>query len=397
MKDEKIMVSDSGHLDENEISFVDILLVLAKYKKILMILPFAAALVGTAIAFLIPPSYRAVTSLLPPQQAQSSASALLSQLGGAAGVLASATGIKNPSDVYVGILKSRTIADKLIDRFQLVKVYDENTREDARAVLEKSTSVAAGKDGIISVAVEDKEKKRSAELANAYVEELTKLTKIVAVTEAGQRRLFYERQLETVKNNLASAEMSLKGALDKNGVMSVDGESRAIIETSGRLRAALSAKEIQLASMRPFMTPENPEFKKAQQELLSLRVELERLTNGREDDTAATPTVSPAGLSNIKILRDVKYNQMLYEVLAKQYEVARLDEARDSSVIQVLDAAIEPERKFKPKRAFIILFSTAVGLFLALIYIVSREKINAAANGGASQKWAQLRAQLRTR
>lgn len=395
MKQEEVSASieESGP----ELKFVDILLVLARYKRALVMLPMAAVAVGVVISFVLPPAYRATTTLLPPQQSQSSAAALLSQLGGAAGALASAGGIKNPSDMYVGMFKSRTVADRLIQRFDLLKVYDERSLDDARSVLEKRSAISAAKDGMITVTVEDGDKKRSADLANAYVEELVKLTKVLAVTEAGQRRLFYEQQLEAAKNNLANAEASLKTSLDRNGVISVDTESRAIIETSGRLRAALSAKEIQLDSMKAYLTPENPEYLKAQKELSSLRAEFERLRNGRQGDEDSTGDPRNSGLQNIKALRDLKYYQMLYELLARQFELARLDEARDASVIQVLDPAVPPEHKFKPKRSVIVVLAAIFGVFAGLGYVVFAEKMRPAAGSADSDKWKQLRAMFGNR
>jgi tyrosine-protein kinase Etk/Wzc len=345
---------------------IELLIVLAKHRKSILYFPVAVAVLAAALSFVIPNVYLANTKLLPPQQAQSGAAALLSQLGGIAGAAAGVAGIKSPNDLYIGMLKSRTIADRLVAKFDLKNVYDLDTLAKTRKELEENTVITAGKDGLITIEVEDENQQRVAKIANAYVSELIELTKVIAVTEASQRRMFYEAQLTQAKNNLAKAEMDLKGAFDTRGVISVDGESRAIVETVGRLRAQISAKEIQLSSMRAFVTTSNPEFLRAQEELTSLRSELSKLENGRPG-LASVPDESgkkQVGLENIKLLRDVKYYQMLYELLAKQFEVARLDEAKDSAVIQVLDPATEPERKFKPKRALIVIFSALLALVL---------------------------------
>ena len=360
--------SDTG---VREFSALNFLIVIAKYKKIIICLPVIAAIASAAISFMLPNVYKTNTKLLPPQQSQSGASALLSQLGGAAGALAGSAGMKNTTDLYIGMLKSRTVADNLIAKFDLQKVYDEETMDRTRVTLASNTSISAGKDGLISIDVEDKDKKRVAQLANAYVAELMSLTKVLAVTEASQRRVFFERQLEQSKDNLAKAEMALKGALDTHGVISVDADSRAIVETVGRLRARISAKDIEISAMKAFVTTSNPDYKRVYEELNSLRAELSKLENGRPAlaDEASTHVASPikqVGLENIKILRDVKYYQMLYELLAKQYEVARLDEAKDNAIIQVLDPAIDPERKFKPKRSVLILLSTVFAFIVAV-------------------------------
>lgn len=388
----------SATREESEYGLLDLLIVLARHKKLILSLPLLVAAVAAAISLVIPNSYKASTRLLPPQQAQSGAAALLSQLGGVAGVAASATGIKSPNDVYIGMLKSRTVADKVIARFDLMKVYDTDSQEKARKLLEENTNITAGKDGLMTIEVEDTRQKVVAGIANGYVDELLKLTKIIAVTEAAQRRLFFEKQLEISKNNLATAESTLSGSLDTRGVLSIEGASRAIIETVGRLRAQISAKEIQLSSMSAFVTTTNPEYLRANQELQGLKAELSKLENGRPEVSAGSQQANgkPVGLENVKILRDVKYYQMLYELLAKQYEVARLDEAKDSSVIQVLDAAIEPERKSKPRRAIIVLLSAVLALFASMVlaFILEARKRALQSKSGADQ-WGEFKGLLR--
>lgn len=330
----------------------------------------AVALCAAAISFALPNVYRAGTKLLPPQQPQFGAAALLSQLGGVAGAAAGAAGIKSPNDLYLGMLRSRTLADKLIAQYELKKVYGTDSQEKARKILEENSFISSGKDGLISIEVEDENQKLVAPLANSYAEELLKLTRVLALTEASQRRVFFERELEQSKNNLAKAEMTLKGALDSHGVISVDSESRAIVETVGRMQAQISAKESQLGAMRAFVTETNPEFRRVEEELKGLRAEQAKLENGRGIASGNTGSRNKqVGLENIKILRDVKYYQMLYELLSKQFEVARLDEAKESSVIQVLDPAFNPERKFKPKRAIIVMLSTILAFFATLSWI----------------------------
>lgn len=376
---------------------IEVLTLLAKQKRLLIALPIVTALVVAAISLLLAPVYRANATILPPQQGQSSAAALLSQLGGG-GAMLSAAGLKNPNDVYVGMLKSRTIADRLVKQFALLKAYDIDSLEKAREQLGASTSVGAGKSGLITVAVEDTDPARAAALTNAYIDELVKLTKVLAVTEASQRRLFFERQLEISKDNLSAAELQLKRALDRNGVISVDSESRAIVATVAQVRAQISAKEIQLSAMKAFVTPNNQEFKRTQEELLSLRGELGRLENGRPGSGDKIADQNPQGLENIKVLREVKYHQMLYELLAKQFEMARLDESSNSSIIQILDPAVTPENKFKPKRAILVLIAAMIAFFVAVALAFARESLSRWHQSPAgAEKWNEFRRHLRGR
>lgn len=383
---------------EGDFSPVDVLIILAKNKKLIIFFPLVAVMVAIVVTLLLPNVYKASVTLLPPQQAQSATAAILSQLGGVAGAAAGVAGLKNPNDLYVGMLKSRTIANSLIEKYDLKKVYDLESLEKTRAALESNSLVSSAKDGLITITVEDKNQKLVAKIANSYSEELLKLTRTLAITEAAKRRLFFEQQLTMAKNNLATAEMLLKSALDVRGVISVDSDSRAIVETVSRLRAQVSAKEIQLNSMDVFVTKNNQEYKRIQAELISLRAELSKLENGRVGEvTPAQNLNNQAGLENIKILRDVKYYQMLYELLSKQYEAARLDEAKDSSIIQVLDPATEPERKSGPKRAIIVI-ATFVGAFLAaLIWALLRESLHVWLSKEENvRKWEKIKSHLGT-
>jgi uncharacterized protein involved in exopolysaccharide biosynthesis len=384
----------------NSIAVIDVLIALADRKKLIIGLPIAAAILASAISLAVPNLYKSSTKLLPPQQAQSGAAALLSQLGGAAGMVAGAAGIKNPNDLYMGMLRSRTVVDKLISKFDLKKAYDVELLEKARQELTENTIISSGKDGIIEITVIDEDKKRAAQLANSYVAELQTLTQGLALTEASQRRAFFQRQLELAKNNLAAAEMTLKASLDANGVISVDSDSRAIVETVSRVRAQIAAKEIELRAMQSFVTPNNEDYKRVQEQIRSLRAEYDRLQNGSNSpqDEQTPNNKGQVGLGNIKTLREVKYQQMLYEMLAKQYEVARLDEAKDAPVIQVLDVAIEAERKFKPARAIIVGLSSVLGFFAAIaIALLSQAKESAMCNPEQRAKWQKLKSSLRIR
>ena len=374
MDNEQLGENIAGRKSEDqEIGLIDIMIILAKSRRLLWALPLIMGVIATALAYSLPNVYTASTTLLPPQQSQSSASALLSQLGGAASAAAGMAGLKSPGDVYVGMLRSRRIADKLIEKYDLKETYGTDSQEQARNRLQANTTITAGKDGLITIAVEDRKQMLVAPLANAYVAELLGLTKNLAVTESSQRRMFFEQQLKLSSDNLARAESLLKTAIDTRGVISVGAESEALVATMARVRAQVSAKEIQLNSMRAFVTAGHPDFLRVKEELASLRSELSRLTRGTGPSSGAAQGGAQGGLANIQLLRDVKYYQMLYELLAKQYEVARLDEAKEPSMIQVLDMAAVPERNVKPRRAFIVLGSMLAGLALAIIIAFARE------------------------
>ncbi len=369
-----VLESQSTEADDDEISLLDLAIVLAKHKKLVLGLPIVAAVLAAGISLLLPNIYTGTTRILP-HQGQSSSSALLAQLGGLAGLAGGGAGIKSPNDLYVGMLKSRTVADNLILRFDLNKLYGQKYQSDTRKQLETLTTITSGKDGIVTIEVDDKDPKRAAELANAYVDELFKLTNVLAVTEASQRRLFFERQFEQARDNLTKAEEAARKAMDKGGLVQVEGQGRAIIENTARLRGQITAKEVQIGAMRTFATDNNPDLKLAQQELASLRTELARIEgtsgsragNGRENDSS--------GIDNVGLLRNIKYQETLYELLAKQYELAKIDEAKDSAVVQVMDKAIEPDRKSKPYRSLLVVLSALVAFFIGILWAFVRESV----------------------
>lgn len=373
---------------DDEISLLDLLIVIAKHKRLIIVFPIVVAVLAAGISFLLPNIYTATTKIMPPQQSQSGTAGMLAQLGGLAGLAGGVAGIKSPNDLYIGMLKSRTVADNLIQRFELNARYEEKYQSNTRKVLEKLTSISTGKDGIIVIEVEDKDPKRAAELANAYVDELFNITRVLAVTEASQRRLFFERQFEQAKDNLTKAESAARQGLEKGGLVQVEGQGRALVEMTARLRGQITVKEVQLGAMRSFATELNPDFRLLQNELAALRHELSKLEGAAGGAVEVAPDTKSRGSDNLKLLRNVKYYETIYELLAKQYEIAKIDEARDSAVVQVMDKAVEPDRKSKPKRSLIVLLSGLLGFSLSIIWILLCEAVERAK--GDAQQAARL-------
>jgi len=364
--------------EEDERNLLDLLIVPAKHKRIVLGVPFAVATVAAILSLFLPNIYTATTRILPPQQSASAATALLSQLGGGlgglAGVASGSLGFRNPAELYIGMLRSRTVADSLIARFELNKLYERELQSYTRQVLEGRTAISSGRTGIITIEVDDKDRKLAADLANGYVEELKKLTQILAVTEASQRRLFFERQLVQAKDNLTAAEIAARQGLQKGGLAQVDAQGRSMIEVTARLRAQVSVKEVQIGAMRTFAAEGNPELQRIQQELEALRRELARIEGSSPLVIAGkSGEAVSSGLDNLGRLRNVKYYEFLYELLAKQYELAKIDEAKDATVIQILDKAIEPDRKSKPRRTLIVLAAALIALFVSILWAFVKE------------------------
>jgi tyrosine-protein kinase Etk/Wzc len=366
-----VLSTQSSEVDD-EISLLDILIVLAKHKKLILGLPLLAAVITAGITLLMPNWYTATVKLLPPQQSQSNAVAILGQLGAISGGASQALGLKNPSDIFVAMLKSRTVADAIIERFKLKELYDEKYLQDARKSLSKNVDIIAGREGVITVEVEDKSPQRAAEMANAYVEELEKLTRRLALGEAGQRRLFFEQQLKQAKDDLTKAETELTKFQVQNKVLNPQGQASLTISAAAGLQAQIAAKEVQIAALRSFATQENPDLLRAQEELGGLRSQLAKVGRGGSSDIGdvllSMGKAPKEGAEYLRKFRDVKYYETLFELLARQYEIARIDEAKDATLIQALDRAVLPDRKSKPKRALIVIMATLMTGLVAVLW-----------------------------
>jgi len=363
--------------EEEEVSLLDLLIVLAERRQIIFWVTGTFAVLAVIVSFLLPTRYTASITLLPPQQNSSIGAALTSQLsgmGGAGGIAAlagGALGIKNPNDMIVGMLKSRTVEDAMIQHFGLMQEYRKKYISDARKAFENRVIVdGSGKDGLIHVSVEDHDPKRAAELANGYIDQFRTQSQHLAITEASQRRLFFERELEQAKDNLANAEEALKRTEQTTGLIQADSQARALIGSASSLSAAIAAKEVEIEGMQTYATGENAQLVQAQRELEGLRAQLAKLGGSEDSPTGGLIVpkgrVPEAGLEYVRKLRDVKYNETLFEILARQFEIAKLDEAKEGSLIQVVDPAIPPDKKSFPKRSLIVIAAAIAGLIVGV-------------------------------
>jgi len=370
------------HKGETEaINLFDYFIVLAKHKKIIILFTCACAVISAAISLLMSDIYVPQARILPPQDSASMSSQLISQFMGGAGA-AALLGEGTPADLYVGMLRSRTISDKVIDRFDLMNLYKgtlqkylgaDLKRVDVREKLSDNVTIEADpKSSIITISVEDKDPKRAADMANAYVEFLVDLTKGLSITDAAQRRGFFEQQIKDTKKSLSAAEEDLKVFQEKTGVLQVDEQAKAVIEGIAVIRAQIAAKEVQLRVMKTFSTARNPDLQKAEDELKALNTELRKLEakgGSGQDPFMPIGRMPSVGLEYMRKLRDVKLYSTLFDLLEKQYEMARLDESKNISSIQIIDKAITLDKKTKPKRSLIVLLATGAGFFFAVLWV----------------------------
>ena len=369
---------------ETDVSLLDLLVLLVGRKRFIVRFVLGAAVLSIVVSLLLPIRYEAKVVLLPPQQNSSIGSALMGQLGnlGALGSLASLTGsglgLKNPADMYVSLLTSRTVEDAMIERFGLMKEYRVKLMSDTRKELERRTTAIAGaKDGLIRITIEDRDPKRAAELANGYVEEFRKLSASLAITEAARRRLFFEQQVQQAKDKLTEAEEAMAKTQQATGVLQIDSQARALIESAAVLRGQVVAKEVQIEGMRSFATDDNPGLILARQELAALQSQLDHLAGSQNDKGSdinlSKGRVTQSGMEYLRRFRDLKYQETVFELLAKEFEVAKLDEAREGAIVQVVDAAVPPDKKSSPHRTIIVMATTILSFFVAAFWVFLRE------------------------
>ena len=368
--------------EDDSISLLETALPLAEHWKLLVVGPLVAGLAAFGIASLIPPTYTATTTLLPPQQQQSSASSLLSSLGSLAGLAGGASAVRTPADQYVALMQSATVSDRMVDQFKLLDVYDQKYRVDARRALAANVRIAVGKkDGLITVEVDDKSPQRAAEMANRYVDELRRMTDTIAVSEAQQRRKFFELQLRQTQEKLVQAQQALQASGFAQGALKAEPKSAA--EAYARLRAELTAAEVRLQTLRGSLSDSTPEVQQQQGTLAALRSQVARLEQ---------PAAAASGPDYVSKYREFKYQETLFDLFAKQYELARVDESREGGLIQVVDAAAPPERKSKPKRLFIALGATFAGGIILVAAVLIRGSWRAAVSDPANaDRLARLR------
>lgn len=354
----------------NEMNFFDYLLVLLKRKRTIVTITVGVTLTTALVSLIIPKTFRAESKVLVPSQSQGLSGQLLSHLSGATGLnLGAAAGIKTTGDLYTALLKSRPVLDAVIERVKLRE--PEESRDKARERLLKQLKAQDDKkSGIVTVRVVDNNPDRAADIANSFVDELRNLNRTLAVTEAGQRRLFYENQLKDVKESLLQAEESMKGFQEKTGAIKIDDQARAVIQSIAQMRAQVASREVQLRVARSYATRQNPDVQRLEEEVRGLREQLGRLESGRRRGAEAlvsTGRMPQVGTDYLRRMRELKFNEALYEILLRQFEVAKLDEARDAPTIQIVETAVPPETRFAPRRAQMVVTAFVLSFFISVL------------------------------
>jgi len=382
--------------DGPAIGLAELLTWIGERKGMVIGVTLAAALASLAYALWLPPIYTARSTLLPPgSQQQSGSAAALAALGSLGG-LAGGLGAKTPDELYVALLKGDTVQRALADRFHLLERYEAKSYEALRKTMPTYIRVASDKkSGLISIEVDDKDPKFAAELANAHTGEVTRLLGRLAVSEAQVRRVFFEQQLKETKENLIKAEQDLRSVQEKSGVIVLDKQAEALIAGAALVRAQIAEREVQLKVLRQSATAENPDVLRLTSELGALRAELSRMESSRGGTAGSTvdmpvSKIPSAAIDYVRARRELKLQETLLEGMVRQYEIAKLDEAKEGPVLQQVDVATPPDYKSKPSRAMIVLASTLVALLGSTFIAVWRgyAAVSAASDPLRQKAWA---------
>lgn len=339
-------------------SLLEFLTPLAGAWRRLTLLPLLAGVIAVGVSYLVPPRFQASTTLLSQQQQSSAAASALASLGALGALSGLPIGGRNSADMFVSLMQSVNATDRIIDRFELIRVYGMEQRWQARRELLNNTRIEVGKkDGLITVSVLDKVPVRAAEMANQYVLELRRLTSELALTEAQERRAFFEAQLLLSKTRLSEAQ----AALQASGftVEALKAEPKAAADSYAKLRAELTSAEVRLQALRGTFAEGAQEVRTLQDTVIALRSQLAR--------NEATSPVS-VGPDYVSKYREYKYQETLFELMARQFELARVDESREGASIQVVDTATPPEHKASPKRSLYGILTTVVAFLLLALW-----------------------------
>ena len=359
----------TNHLPvEDEISLIDILAVIGLYKKFIFLLSLSCALITAVVSLTQTPIFTAKTVFMPPQQQSSNASSLLSSLGALGGALSVS---KTQDEMYIAFLKSESVLNRLIEQYDLKRRYKAKTLMDTRqSLLSKVKVLNDKKSGLFSIEANDEDPIFAAILANAFVTELGVITDRLAVTDAQERRKFFEIQIQKTQEKLAKVEGQFRISQGKSGFQVPSINADTSLRNIAELHGQIASREIQLQAIDRFATQQNPQVQRLTSELTAMRMTLQKLELG-----SGVSSLMPIQQEAMSYYRDMKIQESMLEAFVKQLELARVDESKEGPLIQVVDLATPPERRSSPKRTLMVLSSLVFGLFLSLLIVFIRHSL----------------------
>ena len=354
---------------------LELMVLLARRKRMILSVTLAIAVLASVVSFMVTDTFTAATTILPPLKEDSVGSALLGRLQSISGLPTAAWNAADPADLSIWLLKSRSVQNAIVERFDLRRVYSTTGYEDAREKLDRRTEFLVEKEGLITITVSDRDPNRATQIANSYVQQLRALYQSLAQSDATQRVTFFDNQVAAERQKISTAELSLSQIQEQTGFVQPDAQTRAIIDSVTRTRRQISMAEAKLQAMRLYATPKNPNLQRAQAKIEGLREQLgklERTGDAAGNDNPEIPAhrLPQAQLEYGRRARDLKSHEELYDFLRKQAESARLDESQLGALVEVVEEARIPEASSGPSRLTMVLVATAVGFLLCCLIVL---------------------------
>jgi capsule polysaccharide export protein KpsE/RkpR len=344
---------------------------------------------STLVAFVIPKRYDSTTRLMPPDSQSSSGMAMMAALAGKGGsglgsLAGDLLGMKSSGDLFIDILHSRTVEDRIIDRFDLRRVYSVKYWQDARKNLAKNTAISEDrKSGVITITITDRDPERATQMARAYVEELDRLVAQVTTSSARRERIFIEQRLAAVKQDLDHASQAFSEYASQNTAIDIEAQGKATVEAAARLEGELIGAESQLEGLEQIYTKGNVRVRSLQARVDELRSQLHKIGGDSAEPAAGKPgseqefpSIRQLPLLGVRwadLYRETKIQETVYEMLTQQYELAKIEEAKEIPVVKVLDPADTPERKSFPPRLLIMVLGVVFSVCLAALLAVGSQ------------------------
>jgi len=378
---------------DSEISILGLLLISAKYKKMVLLTTLATTLIAIIYSILLPNIYTAKAMILPDDSDNGVMGSIMAQMGGLAAV-AAGVGLGGPTkaDLYVTMLNSETVMSPIIDRYKLLDIYNVKFRFAAYKALDKNSNMTTGKkDGVITISVDDKDPKLAAAIANTYVDELDKMVARLSKISASNNRIYLEEQLTSARADLVKAENALKDFQIKYKAISVSDQAKATIEGVAQLRAQLAIQEVQLGTLQRQFTDSSQDVKNIKSSVSNLRMQIDKL-EGSSRGSSSIPTVGSLpglGQDYFRLMREFKIQEAIVDILTKQYELTKLSEVKNVSSFKLLQKANVPEIKSKPKRSLIVVLA-AITAFLCSIIIAFFRDFIIRLPSEEQKKWKEL-------
>lgn len=355
-------------------------------RRFLLRAALCGLLAATALALLVPKRYESTARLMPPDSQSGSGMAVLAAISGRAGSMPGVNdllGVKTTGSLFVGVLGSRTIQTRLVDQFDLRRVYRVRRSEDACRELADTTHISEDrKSGIIILAVSDRRPERAAALANAYIEALNRMVADLNTSSAHRERIFLEARLQAVQQDLETAEKDFSQFASKNTAINIPEQGKAMVGAVATLQGQLIAAQSELEGLRQIYTDNNMRVRAVRARVSELQRQLERLGGKRETDGSDHPEASVAypsirklpllGVTYADLYRKTKVQEAVFETLTQQYELAKVAEARETPSVKILDAASVPEQASYPPRLLIMCLGALLSGVVAVAWVLGR-------------------------